>query len=597
MRRIHWLIVALLVQCQAFAQQATTANFHVTDSPFAQELADAAEDYRSRIATYWFGQPMPKWAGACKLRSVASKSSGQTNFVFTGGEVIGWDMIVRGTQQEVLEDVLPHEVQHTVFASHFRAPLPRWLDEGAATLFESPATQSRPKAELRGVVGTAEWIPFSELLTIQEYPQDGRKLFLLYVEGFAFVDHLVQTYGPEKFIAFIRSGLRSGWVSALGSVYGKSVAQLEREVVDSLRAPHAKSKTRLTARIYSASWCAPCQQMAPFIAKLKTEGLGITKVEEPDEWQRMGVDRLPTIVIFEDGKEIDRSVGYMDEATLRRKLQEHIVRQLGWGADYPPGYQPPQFQRRDDCCNDPNCPVHGGGMMVRPEVRQPMLGIGIPVGPPQVIGRAVPVPRSQPVPGPSRDELRAMVSEFLKANPPRDGRDGEPGAAGPPGENAEVDYAAIVEAVVSQLPVPRDGVDGTPGSDGADGRPADPAEVARYLIANHRADIMGARGPQGPPGNSIQGPIGPKGDRYVAVPDDEAFQQRVDEWLSRNPAVVERYNRVPEMEERIRVLEAALSSQQPVRVLNSDGSVYSEDVERRLVDPIEFQLDDPVKIQ
>ena len=51
-------------------------------------------------------------------------------------EVFGWDMKIQGSEERVLDSVLPHEVTHTIFASHFRQPLPRWADEGACTTVE-----------------------------------------------------------------------------------------------------------------------------------------------------------------------------------------------------------------------------------------------------------------------------------------------------------------------------------------------------------------------------------------------------------------------------------------------------------------------------
>ena len=63
-------------------------------------------------------------------------AGGATSFVFEHGEVFGWRMTIQGSLVRILDSVLPHEVTHTIFATHFRQPLPRWADEGACTTVE-----------------------------------------------------------------------------------------------------------------------------------------------------------------------------------------------------------------------------------------------------------------------------------------------------------------------------------------------------------------------------------------------------------------------------------------------------------------------------
>ena len=41
--------------------------------------------------------------------------------------------------ERMLHSVLPHEMTHTVFAHHFRYPVPRWADEGGSVLSEDDA--------------------------------------------------------------------------------------------------------------------------------------------------------------------------------------------------------------------------------------------------------------------------------------------------------------------------------------------------------------------------------------------------------------------------------------------------------------------------
>ena len=82
---------------------------------------------------------LPAWSKPCPIHAqVAPKlgAGGATSFVFDRGEVFGWKMNIQGSRERILDSVLPHEVTHTIFASYFRQPLPRWADEGACTTVE-----------------------------------------------------------------------------------------------------------------------------------------------------------------------------------------------------------------------------------------------------------------------------------------------------------------------------------------------------------------------------------------------------------------------------------------------------------------------------
>lgn len=63
-----------------------------------------------------------------------------------------------------------------------------------------------------------------------------------------------------------------------------------------------------------ATWCGPCRAMSMFIDKLEKEFDKITfckaNVEEAEKIaERFGVQNLPCIIFFKDGKEINRIVG------------------------------------------------------------------------------------------------------------------------------------------------------------------------------------------------------------------------------------------------------------------------------------------------
>ena len=75
-----------------------------------------------------------------------------------------------------------------------------------------------------------------------------------------------------------------------------------------------------------ASWCMPCRMLAPTIEKLAEENQGKLKVCKlnTDENQNIsaqyGIQGIPTLIIFKEGKEVGRTVGVMSKEKLQEKL-------------------------------------------------------------------------------------------------------------------------------------------------------------------------------------------------------------------------------------------------------------------------------------
>lgn len=65
-----------------------------------------------------------------------------------------------------------------------------------------------------------------------------------------------------------------------------------------------------------APWCGPCQMAGPVIDEIATERKGkidIGKLNVDDNQQtaaKYGVMSIPTVILFKDGKEVDRKVGF-----------------------------------------------------------------------------------------------------------------------------------------------------------------------------------------------------------------------------------------------------------------------------------------------
>lgn len=77
---------------------------------------------------------------------------------------------------------------------------------------------------------------------------------------------------------------------------------------------------------FNAKWCASCKKMNPYILKFQTEMKDKIKIVQLDAdenktiVEQLKLDALPTIIIYEKGKEVWRNVGYISEEDLKKHL-------------------------------------------------------------------------------------------------------------------------------------------------------------------------------------------------------------------------------------------------------------------------------------
>jgi thioredoxin 1 len=74
-----------------------------------------------------------------------------------------------------------------------------------------------------------------------------------------------------------------------------------------------------------ATWCGPCRMQAPILDQVAEEAKTtlIAKVDVDqfnDLAAQYGIASIPTLVIFKDGKEVQRFVGVQNKATLLAAL-------------------------------------------------------------------------------------------------------------------------------------------------------------------------------------------------------------------------------------------------------------------------------------
>ena len=85
-----------------------------------------------------------------------------------------------------------------------------------------------------------------------------------------------------------------------------------------------KSKEKVLVDFY-ATWCGPCRMLRPIleeIAKDETKNIVSIDVDEADNLAReYGVMSIPCLVLFQDGKEINRSVGLKSKSEIESMIK------------------------------------------------------------------------------------------------------------------------------------------------------------------------------------------------------------------------------------------------------------------------------------
>ena len=74
---------------------------------------------------------------------------------------------------------------------------------------------------------------------------------------------------------------------------------------------------------FFATWCGPCKMLSPILEKVESN-LKVVKVDV-DEFEDLareyGVMSIPTLVVLENGKEVNRHIGFIDKNNLESFLK------------------------------------------------------------------------------------------------------------------------------------------------------------------------------------------------------------------------------------------------------------------------------------
>ena len=88
------------------------------------------------------------------------------------------------------------------------------------------------------------------------------------------------------------------------------------------------SKTPILVDFF-ATWCGPCRMLEPVLEKISNSraGFDIAKIDidgARDLALKYGIEVVPTMIIFKDGKPLNRMEGFMNENEIVSEMSKYI---------------------------------------------------------------------------------------------------------------------------------------------------------------------------------------------------------------------------------------------------------------------------------
>lgn len=204
-----------------------TENFIVgseSDRQLAKQVAEVAEVVWAREARAWFGREAPRLRDPIRVTARLAKED--DGVYDPNNETIG----VWGPREQILKEVVPHEVFHALAQRILGRELPAWADEGVALAVEWPQAHARYDRELRELMRNDRTVSLERLFTIRDAHHDAIR-----PQGQSVVRFLValeEAHGADgrrRAMAFIVNGARTGdWAAAARRHYSyESLSEME----------------------------------------------------------------------------------------------------------------------------------------------------------------------------------------------------------------------------------------------------------------------------------------------------------------------------------------------------------------------------------
>ena len=104
-----------------------------------------------------------------------------------------------------------------------------------------------------------------------------------------------------------------------------------KDVSDSSFEKEVLSSSKPVLVDFWAEWCAPCRMLAPKVAAVAEhygENASVVKLnvdDNPSTAQRYGIKGIPTLILFREGKEVERVVGSTSKESITRMIEKYVT--------------------------------------------------------------------------------------------------------------------------------------------------------------------------------------------------------------------------------------------------------------------------------
>ena len=102
------------------------------------------------------------------------------------------------------------------------------------------------------------------------------------------------------------------------------------DINDSVFEAEVLNSEQLVVVDFWAPWCGPCRKLGPVLDEVASEFEGKVKFvkmntdESLETAKNYSISGLPSLLVFKDGKAVERLVGLMPKSSIIQNIEKHL---------------------------------------------------------------------------------------------------------------------------------------------------------------------------------------------------------------------------------------------------------------------------------